>query len=120
MRAGSFRQVRPTEFSELRVAVGLQLAKRRIAASCMDLSDGLSSDLRRICEASGVGAEIDGGAIPIGGGSDLGQALHGGEDYELLFAARPGVRVPRRLQGFRLRGSGQWSRQMGFGWIVGS
>jgi thiamine-monophosphate kinase len=100
MRVGGLRRESgPQSFPEPRVAVGLELAKRGIAASCMDLSDGLSSDLRRICEASGVGAEIDAGAIPLGAGATLEQALHGGEDYELLFTARPVTRVPRRIAG---------------------
>lgn len=100
MRTGSLRRERgPQSFPEPRVAAGLELAKRGIASSCMDLSDGLSSDLRRICEASGVGAEIDAGVIPVGSGATLEQALHGGEDYELLFTARQGVRVPRRIAG---------------------
>ena len=49
----------------------------------MDLSDGLSLDLHRLCEASGVAADLD--DIPLTRGSTLEQALHGGEDYELLF-----------------------------------
>ena len=104
MRAGGSLRERgkdscPQSFPEPRVAVGLELVKRGIAASCMDLSDGLSSDLRRICEASGLGAEIEAVAIPLGAGATLEQALHGGEDYELLFTARPGARVPRRIAG---------------------
>ena len=89
----------PQSFPEPRVAVGLALARRGIASSCMDLSDGLSSDVRRICEASGVGAEMNSAAIPLGVGATLEQALHGGEDYELLFTARPDVKVPRRIAG---------------------
>jgi thiamine-monophosphate kinase len=100
MRSGSARREHgPQSFPEPRIAVGLELAKRGIAASCMDLSDGLSSDLRRICEASGVGAEIEGAAIPIGIGATLEQALHGGEDYELLFTAKPSAKVPQRIGG---------------------
>ena len=99
MAGGSRRERGRQSFPEPRVAVGLALAKRRIAASCMDLSDGLSSDLRRICEASGVGAAIDSSAIPRGKGATLDQALHGGEDYELLFTTRPGAKVPRRIAG---------------------
>jgi thiamine-monophosphate kinase len=52
----------------------------------MDLSDGLSLDLQRLCLASGVSAEIT--APPRFPGATLDQALHGGEDYELLFTAR--------------------------------
>jgi thiamine-monophosphate kinase len=58
----------------------------------MDLSDGLSMDLPRMCAASGVGAEIDMDALPLfvesrqWGCNPAELALHGGEDYELLFA----------------------------------
>jgi thiamine-monophosphate kinase len=60
----------------------------------MDLSDGLSLDLRRLCLASRVSASIS--APPRFGGATLDQALHGGEDYELLFTAPPGISVPLR------------------------
>ena len=112
---GHPRGLHPQSFPEPRVAIGLALAKREIAASCMDLSDGLSSDLRRICEASGVGAEIEQAAIPVGEGATLEQALHGGEDYELLFTARPGMKVPQRIAGIGITrigtvvaGAGVW------------
>jgi thiamine-monophosphate kinase len=58
----------------------------------MDLSDGLSMDLPRMCMASGVGAEIHVKGLPLFPESDkwgcdpVDLALHGGEDYELLFA----------------------------------
>ena len=58
----------------------------------MDLSDGLSIDLARLCETSGTSAAID--RIPQFPGATLDQALHGGEDYELLFTAPPKARVP--------------------------
>jgi thiamine-monophosphate kinase len=62
----------------------------------MDLSDGLSIDLRRLCLASKVGASIT--APPRFSGASADQALHGGEDYELLFTARPRTQVPRRFE----------------------
>ena len=63
------------------------------ATACMDLSDGISLDLHRLCLASGVSAELD--RIPRAVGTTLDRALHGGEDYELLFTLSPGVRAPK-------------------------
>lgn len=72
-----------------RLSFGQQLAKLQLATSCMDISDGLSLDLHRLCAASGVGAEVDMQSIPTAftrsllANVDL--AISGGEDYELLF-----------------------------------
>jgi thiamine-monophosphate kinase len=66
----------------------------------MDLSDGLSLDLHRMCLASGLSAEIE--APPGFPGASLAQALHGGEDYELLFTVRPSTRVPAAFEGVPL------------------
>ena len=96
MRLGARRPERgPQSFPQARVDVGRNLVG--IASACMDLSDGLSSDLQHLCKASGVAAELDAAAIPLGAGATLEQALHGGEDYELLFSAAG--RVPRRSAG---------------------
>jgi thiamine-monophosphate kinase len=73
-----------------RIEFGLKLRGRATAA--MDLSDGLSIDLHRLCEASGVSAELEN--IPVVRGSTLEQALHGGEDYELLFTMPEGKAAP--------------------------
>ncbi len=88
-----------------RVAVGRFLRDTRVASAMIDLSDGLSTDLSHICEESGVGAEIEADAIPLarlGKAArrvDLRFALHGGEDYELLFTAPAGKKVPPRVAG---------------------
>ena len=91
----------PQTYPAPRLAVGTALLRRELASACIDISDGLSSDLRHICEASGVSAEIDLHSLPIhplaAGQVEL--ALHGGEDYELLFAARPEVKIPRSIAG---------------------
>jgi thiamine-monophosphate kinase len=76
---------------EPRLALGQKLVG--VATSCMDLSDGLSLDLHRLCKASKVAAEID--RVPVARGSTLERAFHGGEDYELLFTLPPGAVAPR-------------------------
>ena len=82
---------------EPRLRLGLLLGRNRAASSCIDLSDGLADAVEQIARAGGVGAEIDGDAVPVpgearrcferlGGGRDpLDAAMTGGEDYELLF-----------------------------------
>jgi len=65
-----------------RLALGKSLVGR--ATACMDLSDGLALDLHRLCLASGVAAELD--RVPVMRGASIERALHGGEDYELLFS----------------------------------
>ena len=66
----------------------------------MDLSDGLSIDLARLCEASQVSAVMV--APPRFPGASLEQALHGGEDYELLFTVGPNTKVPAAFEGLPL------------------
>ena len=83
-----------------RLALGRFLRSRVGATAAMDLSDGLSLDLYRLCTASGLSAEIS--APPVFRGATLEQALHGGEDYELLFTAPPRVPVPAAFQGLAL------------------
>jgi thiamine-monophosphate kinase len=96
----------PHLFPEPRLDVGEALLRRRLATACIDLSDGLSTDLTHLCKASGVSAEVDQAALPIhplprklGEGAALHAALHGGEDYELLFAAPASVMMPTSLAG---------------------
>ena len=82
------------------LAWGARLAERSLASAAMDLSDGLSTDLGRLCRESGVGAEIETASLPIRpttrkaaaalGHEAAAAALHGGEEYELLFTVRPG------------------------------
>ena len=83
-----------------RLALGRFLRERLRATSAMDLSDGLSLDLRRLSLASGLHAEI--AAPPIFPGATLEQSLHGGEDYELLFTVAARTAVPREFQGLPL------------------
>lgn len=89
-------------YPRLRVGLGRWLSRNRVASAMMDLSDGLSSDLTRLCGASGVGAKLYAARIPavsvssealkaLPRGFDLqNAALHGGDDYELLFTVPAG------------------------------
>ncbi len=76
---------------EPRLAIGKSLRGRATAA--MDLSDGISMDLHRMCKASGVAALLE--SVPLMPGASLDAALHGGEDYELLFTLPPRKKAPK-------------------------
>ncbi len=82
-----------------RLAQGQWLAARRAATAAIDISDGLSTDLAHLCEESGVAAEIDAASLPVHRSATLEQALHGGEDYELLFTASAATRLLRSIAG---------------------
>jgi len=86
-------------YPEPRLAQGQALVRRRLASAALDISDGLSTDLAHLCHESRVAAEVDAGMLPLAPGATLQQALHGGEDYELLFAAPPDSKVPRTIAG---------------------
>ena len=96
------RLLHPHLYPTIRLELGAWLAKHRIASAMMDISDGLSTDLARLCTASGVGAQIRSGSIPKLALPQalskhlkrlnldpLKMALHGGDDYELLFTVSP-------------------------------
>ncbi len=75
---------------EPRVKEAIKIAQMVRVNAMIDISDGLSSDLNRICRASGVGAIIDVERIPISDEAKrseepLNSALNDGEDFELLF-----------------------------------
>jgi thiamine-monophosphate kinase len=98
----------PHFWPEPRLAVGRAL--RGLATAAIDISDGLSTDLTHLCEESGVGALVREYSIPRGvtfQGSSLHYALHGGEDYELLFTAPPTRRVPGKIAGVRITAIGE-------------
>lgn len=109
------RQLRP----EPRVGWGIVLGEEHLATSMIDLSDGLSSDLNRLCIASNVGALIDSSLLPIDERvielcgrralDPLQLALHGGEDFELLFTVKrdDASRLPRRVDGVGIKYIGQ-------------
>jgi thiamine-monophosphate kinase len=84
------RPIRP------RLELGQSLAGRATsgrATSCMDVSDGLALDLHRLCLESKVAAEVD--RVPVFAGATLDRALHGGDDYELLFTLPASQKAPR-------------------------
>lgn len=86
-------------YPQPRIAQGLRLRSQSLASAALDLSDGLSTDLTHLCEESRVAAEIDPSLLPIHAGADLRYALHGGDDYELLFTAAPDARIPKQIAG---------------------
>jgi thiamine-monophosphate kinase len=99
----------PHLFPQPRLAVGQTLLRKKLATACIDLSDGLSTDLAHLCEASGVSAEIDASSLPLHSLTQkhspearMHAALNGGEDYELLFTARPSTRMPRTIAGIAI------------------
>jgi len=118
------RKVRESEYPRHfhptpRLAVGEYLRKHKLAASMIDLSDGLSTDLSHICEESQVGAQLDADFVPRARIDksqklvDLRFALHGGDDYELLFTARPGKKIPARIAGVAVTKIGRITRDRG-------
>jgi thiamine-monophosphate kinase len=101
-------------YPEPRLRLGLLVARTRAASAGMDLSDGLADGVRQLSEASGVGAVVDAGALPVEpaarawfaqrGEDAVSAALTGGDDYELLLAVRP--KAGRRLAEARRHGGG--------------
>jgi thiamine-monophosphate kinase len=119
MRKGVFRRnssdgqlrrlLQPHLYPKIRLELGAWLARNGVASAMIDVSDGLSTDLGHVCTESGVGARLWAERIPrvqISAAAarrlrrsrldPLQMALHGGEDYELLFTVPP--RHAKRLQ----------------------
>lgn len=100
------RHIRPVP----RIEWGRQIALAKCASSMIDISDGLSSDLSHICDASGVGAVLFSDKIPLSKSliktakqldeNPLHYALSSGEDYELLFTV-PSARM-KTLESLRI------------------
>jgi len=99
-----------------RIELGRVLRERNLSSAMIDTSDGLSTDLAHLCEESGVGAEIQAELIPratVGKPArevHLQLALHGGEDYELLFTAPATRHVSSRLAGVPITQIGHITR----------
>ncbi len=120
---GSLRR-RHLEF-EPRVGEALTIAQTVTVNAMMDISDGLSTDLHRICTQSGVGAVVEAASVPISEDArfqddPLKAALHDGEDFELLFTLTPNQcdklldawhdRVPIVRVGSVTEAKGMWLR----------
>lgn len=114
------RQLRPTP----RVEWGALVGERRLASAMIDLSDGLSSDLTHLCREGRVGARVEAASLPldpslsyagIAHADALSLALHGGEDFELLFtvSARDARNLPDELGGVRVTRIGEVTRERG-------
>jgi thiamine-monophosphate kinase len=108
-------QIRP----QPRVGWGIVMGEERLATAMIDISDGFSSDIAHLCEESNVGALIDSSLLPIDRDvstlcgrralDPLTLALHGGEDFELLFTVRPKdvARLPKRVDGVEISRIGE-------------
>lgn len=115
------RQLQP----QPRVGWGIVLGEQQLASAMIDLSDGLSSDLNHLCKESNVGAVIEAAAIPLDEDvrhlcgrralDPLALALHGGEDFELLFTVNPEnvSRLPKKVDGVAISRIGQVTDQTG-------
>ncbi len=117
---------RMTRVPEPRLEAGRALARLSWRGGCIDVSDGLASDLRNLLDGTGLGADIESDSIPISkacsagcrrlGLSSADLAATGGEDYELLFSLRPGApsaaALSRRL-GVPVSEIGRVSRRSG-------
>jgi thiamine-monophosphate kinase len=102
-RAGLQDVLQQHLYPRIPVKLGEWLARNQLATAMMDISDGLSTDLARLCSASRVGARIEADQLPCVAVpanlfraatrpkfSALQLALHGGDDYGLVFT------VPRQ------------------------
>jgi thiamine-monophosphate kinase len=105
LRAG--KKLNPKKFQrhfypDPRIAVGQYLREKNLATALIDTSDGLSTDLKHICEESRVGAVVDQALLPAQPeDKTFRNALHGGEDYELLFTVPPArtKKLPSQIAG---------------------
>jgi len=105
-----------------RLELGLWLAKHKLVSAMIDTSDGFSTDLARLCRASRIGARVWSAALPVVSipsklrrrvPSPHELALHGGEDYELLFAVPPKYihRIPGTFKGVPISQVGTFVRR---------
>ncbi|HEU5400690.1 MAG TPA: AIR synthase-related protein, partial [Terriglobales bacterium] len=90
-------------FPQPQLKVARYLREKKIASAMIDISDGLSTDLMHLCDESAVRAEVQAEAIPVASIGKhevpLENALHGGDEYQLLFTAPANKRVPAEIAG---------------------
>jgi thiamine-monophosphate kinase len=109
-------------YPAIRIALGRFLSARQLASAMIDISDGLSTDLTRLCTSSRAGARLWLDRIPAvavppllraRGFDALAFALHGGDDYELLFTVprRLAKKIPARHLGVRLTPIGEITKE---------
>lgn len=110
---------------QARVGWGIVIGEEQLATAMIDISDGLSSDLHHLCDASNAGALIDAGALPLDREvvqlcgrralDPLALALHGGEDFELLFTVAPEnvSRLPKFVDGVPISHVGEITAEAG-------
>lgn len=108
-----------------RVGWGIVLGEERLASAMIDISDGLSSDLKHLCGESNTGALIQSDSLPLDENvvrlcgrralDPLALALHGGEDFELLFTVSPdnAARLPKRVDGVAISWIGKITNEPG-------
>jgi len=114
--------IRKHLYPEPRIKLGSWLSSNRVATAMMDLSDGLSTDLARLCKASETGARIYSNKLPqasekfscrLTPAERTYAALHGGDDYELLFSvtSKTAPRIPRKFLGIELTEIGEITKE---------
>jgi thiamine-monophosphate kinase len=114
--SSSVTAVQAQLYPEPQCKLGQLLCARNLASATIDLSDGLSTDLRHLCEASGVGAHVSEALLPLPPTlhyphrTRLALALHGGEDYQLLFTVPPGGKISTSLGDVALHRIGEIHR----------
>ena len=106
------KRVRPNHSSPYfypvpRLKTARLIRQRSLASAMIDISDGLSVDLTHICQESKVSALIEASAIPVARAATLDLALHGGDDYELLFTAPKNLKLPAKIAGVPITPIGQ-------------
>lgn len=117
-RAAIAGDLHPHLFPVPRLSAGERL--RRVATAAIDISDGLSTDLQHLCDESGLGAVVDAALLPLhpllkdlGKDASTRLALHGGEDYELLFTAPANAQIPKHIGGVAITRIGSMKRTRG-------